>query len=125
MALWLFKTEPDCYSYADLRRDGRTAWDGITNALALKHLRQIRPGDRVWLYHTGGEKAVVGEAVVESADDGTVTVRPVRELARPVTLAAIKHEPALAGWELVRLPRLSVVPVTAEQWQHVERLAAG
>jgi predicted RNA-binding protein with PUA-like domain len=124
MALWLFKTEPDCYNFADLRRDGRTVWDGVTNALALKHLRQVRAGDRVWFYHTGNEKAVVGEIVVESADGaGTVVVRPVRPLEHPVTLARIKAEKALAGWELVRLPRLSVVPVTEAQWRRVEELA--
>jgi predicted RNA-binding protein with PUA-like domain len=134
MAHWLFKTEPDCYSFDDLERDGSTLWDGITNALARKHLRQAQPGDRVWYYHTGGEKAVVGEARVvggpqsdPTADDDAngvaVTVKPVRRLAHPVTLARIKADKLLASWELVRLPRLSVVPVTPEQWSRVEELA--
>lgn len=134
MAHWLFKTEPDCYSFTDLERDGSTLWDGVTNALARKNLRQVQPDDRVWYYHTGGEKAVVGEARVvggpqpdptaEGDKNGVaVTVRPVRRLAHPVTLARIKADKLLAGWELVRLPRLSVVPVTPEQWSRVEELA--
>jgi len=134
MAHWLFKTEPDCYSFDDLERDGSTLWDGVTNALARKHLRQAQPGDRVWYYHTGGEKAVVGEARVvggpqadptaeDDANSVAVTVKPVRRLAHPVTLARIKADKPLASWDLVRMPRLSVVPVTAEQWARVEELA--
>jgi predicted RNA-binding protein with PUA-like domain len=123
MALWLFKEEPTHFSYADLEQAGRAVWDGVRNALALKHLKQVRPGDRIWLYHTGGEKAVVGEMEAVSAADGVVTVRPLRRLPRPVPLAAIKADKTLADWELVRLPRLSVMPVTAAQWRRVEELA--
>jgi len=124
MARWLFKEEPSHYSFADLERDGTTTWDGVANALALRHLRAVRPGDRVLLYHTGKEKAVVGELEVVAAagDESGVTVRPVRRLQHPVPLSRIKSEAALADWELVRLPRLSVMPVTGAQWRRVEEL---
>jgi predicted RNA-binding protein with PUA-like domain len=130
---WLFKEEPDHYSFADLERDGSTFWDGVTNSLARQNLRKVRQGDRVLYYHTGREKAVVGEMVVLSdpAPDPTsddpkgvgVEVRPVRRLRAPVTLARIKADPALSGWDLVRLPRLSVMPVTRGQWRRVEELS--
>ena len=133
MAFWLFKEEPDHYSFADLQKDGSTTWNGIKNPVALKNLRTVRRGDRVFFYHTGKEKAVVGEMrVTEGAQtspddpmDVSVEVAPVRPLARAVTLAEIKSDPALAGWELARFPRLSVVPVTEEQWQRVEALSRG
>ncbi len=128
---WLFKEEPEHYSFADLERDGQTVWDGITNALALQYLRQVRAGDRVLYYHTGKEKAVVGEmravsnaqTTTDDAKAVSVPVRPVRRWSRPVTLARIKQDDWLAKhWDLVRLPRLSVVPVSAEVWQRVEAL---
>jgi predicted RNA-binding protein with PUA-like domain len=129
---WLFKEEPSHYSFADLERDGSAVWDGVANALALQHLRKVRPGDRVLFYHTGKEKAVVGEmeVVTSPASDPevtdekevAVTVRPVRRLQHPVPLSRIKADPALADWELVRLPRLSVLPVTDAQWRRVEAL---
>jgi predicted RNA-binding protein with PUA-like domain len=135
MALWLFKEEPDHYSFDDLQRDGTTLWDGVANALARQHLRQVRRGDRVLFYHTGKEKAVVGEMKVvgdpkpdPEGDDlkaVVVEVEPTRKLPQPVPLKVIKSDPLLAGWDLVRLPRLSVMPVTAEQWHRVEELAAG
>jgi predicted RNA-binding protein with PUA-like domain len=131
MAYWLFKQEPGCYSYADLERDRTTVWDGVTNSLARRNLRQVKPGDRILFYHTGKEKAVVGEMRAvgnpqpdpESDDPKSVVVevRAVRRL-HPVTLGQIKDDPQLAGWDLVRLPRLSVVPVTEVQWQRVEQL---
>ncbi len=133
MALWLFKQEPNCYSFADLRRDGRTVWDGVGNPLARKYLRQVKRGDRVLFYHTGKEKAVVGvmRAIADArpaptADDpGAVVVEmgPVRALARPVPLAEIKKDPVLAAWDLIRLPRLSVMPATEAQWRRVEELS--
>jgi predicted RNA-binding protein with PUA-like domain len=131
MARWLFKEEPSHYSFADLERDGSAVWDGITNALALQHLRKVRPGDRAFFYHTGKEKAVVGVMEVAAGpatadgDEGTavVTVRPVRRLQHPVPLSRIKSDKSLAGWELVRLPRLSVMPVTDAQWRRVEELS--
>ncbi|MBX9627246.1 MAG: EVE domain-containing protein [Gemmataceae bacterium] len=135
MANWLFKTEPDCYSFADLARDGSTVWDGVANPVAQKHLRAAKPGDRAFLYHTGGEKAVVGVMEVTAGptpDPGdpagkrvVVTVKPVKPLGRPVTLAAIKADGAFADWELVRLPRLSVMPVPAELWGRIEDMARG
>ncbi|MBI3770830.1 MAG: EVE domain-containing protein [Deltaproteobacteria bacterium] len=131
---WLFKTEPSCYSFAQLERDGRTTWDGVANALARKHLRAVARGDRVLVYHTGDEKAVVGiaEAVSDAYPDPkaradvravVVDLEPTRRLPRPVTLAALKARPGLAAFPLVRLPRLSVMPVSAAEWKEVERLA--
>lgn len=133
MARWLFKEEPDHYSFADLERDGSAVWDGVTNPLARKHLRSISAGDQVLYYHTGGEKAIVGVAKVvtgpeldSTADDPkavVVTIAPVSRLRKPVPLAVIKADSALADWELVRLSRLSVMPVTEGQWQRVEQLS--
>jgi predicted RNA-binding protein with PUA-like domain len=133
VAKWLFKEEPDHYSYTDLERDGTTLWDGVTNALARQNLRKVRKGDRVLYYHTGKEKAVVGEmvAVNDATADRSVAdpkavvvkVKAVRKLQHPVSLKRIKDDPALAGWDLVRLSRLSVMPVTDEQWRRIEELS--
>jgi predicted RNA-binding protein with PUA-like domain len=130
---WLLKSEPDCYSYAQLVKDKKTVWDGITNALARKHLRTFQSGDEAFFYHTGDERAVVGILKVVSApkpdpagdDDKSVVVdvKPVKLLSQPVTLAQIKADPMLAKWDLVRLSRLSVVPVNDEQWARVLELA--
>jgi predicted RNA-binding protein with PUA-like domain len=130
---WLFKEEPSHYSFQDLQRDGTTAWDGVTNNLARKNLRQVRRGDRIFLYHTGKEKAVVGELVAvrdaEPEPGGTdagavvVQVRAVRQLPHAVSLARIKRDAQLKEWDLVRLPRLSVLPVTEGQWRRVEELS--
>jgi predicted RNA-binding protein with PUA-like domain len=134
MALWIFKQEPTCYSFSDLRRDGRTLWDGVGNALARKNLRQIKRGDLVLFYHTGKEKAVVGvmRAAADAreaptADDPkavVVEVEPVGPLPRPVSLAEIKNDPVLADWDFVRLPRLSVTPLSEVQWKRIEELSA-
>jgi predicted RNA-binding protein with PUA-like domain len=133
MAYWLFKEEPDHYSYSDLEREGSTLWDGVSNNLARLHLRQVRRGDRILYYHTGKEKAVVGEmrAVSDAGPDSNsedpkavvVQVRPVRRLRHPVTLGRIKEDALLDGWDLVRLPRLSVMPVTENQWRRVVELS--
>ena len=133
MAQWLFKEEPESYSFDDLERDGSTVWAGVTNALAQKHLRAIRKGDHLLFYHTGKEKAVVGvmEAVADPAPDPSdpagkrvvVTVKPVRKLATPVTLAAIKADKAFAAWELVRVARLSVMPVPDGLWKKIEKMS--
>jgi predicted RNA-binding protein with PUA-like domain len=133
MAYWLFKQEPGCYSYADLERDGQTLWDGIRNNLARQNLRQVKPGDRIWLYHTGKEKAVIGEmtAVGEPLSDPNgsdpravaVLVRSVRRLLHPVSLERLKGDAQLRSWELFRLPRLAIVPVTEDQWRRVEELS--
>jgi predicted RNA-binding protein with PUA-like domain len=122
---WLFKQEPACYSYADLEHDGGTEWDGVSNALALKHLRQVKAGDCVLFYHTGKERAVVGEMVVVGVGGGepsAVKVAPVRRLT-PVTLATIKGDSLLREWDLVRLPRLSVVPTSERQWKRILELS--
>lgn len=132
MSFWLFKEEPGTYSFADLKRDGTTTWGGVTNALAQKHLRAIRKGDRIFFYHTGDEKAVVGvmEATADPQSDPddaagkrvVVTVKPVRSLAKPVSLAAIKADKSFADWELVRISRLSVMPVPSELWAKIEEM---
>ena len=134
MARWLFKEEPTHYSFADLVRDGRTLWNGVTNNLALQHLRLVRARDEVFFYHTGKEKAVVGvmrvvsdprqDSDTENAKMVVVEVEPVRPLARPVTLAEIKADAVLKGWDLTRLPRLSVVPVTDVQWRRIEEMSS-
>jgi predicted RNA-binding protein with PUA-like domain len=131
---WLFRQEPTCYSFADLERDGTTVWDGVNNNLARQNLRKVKKGDRVLYYHTGKEKAVVGEMVVvegpmpdpKSDDDKAVVVKvqAVRRMQHPVSLARIKKDPALADWELVRMSRLSVVAVSSSQWRRVEELAS-
>jgi len=132
---WLFKEEPDHYSFADLEKDGETLWDGVSNALARRHLREVRPGDRVLYYHTGDERAIVGEMRVvtgatsepAAADPKAVVVKvkAVRAWPRPVTLERIKADARFAGWELVRLPRLSVMPVSQKHWDLLEKMGFG
>ncbi len=130
---WLLKTEPSVYSFAQLQNDRRTVWDGVKNAMALKNIGQMRKGDHVLIYHTGDEKAAVGTGTVLSdpypdpkQKDPKLLVfdlAPLAALPRPVSLAEIKAHTAFAGWELVRLPRLSVMPVTPTHWAEVHRLA--
>jgi predicted RNA-binding protein with PUA-like domain len=125
MAYWLFKEEPTHFSYAELEAAGETIWDGVKNALAKKYLLQVREGDEILFYHTGTEKAVVGvmkalsDAQCDENSEVTVRVAPARRLPKAVTLAEIKADPALADWELTRLPRLSIMPVSAAQWRQV------
>ncbi len=129
---WLFKQEPEEYSFADLERDGETWWDGVTNPLARKHLAQVKAGDRVLFYHTGKQKAIVGEMKVvagaaadPNSDDPkaiAVQVRPVRLWTQPVTLEEIKNTPLFKDWELVRISRLSVMPVSPELWRRLEAM---
>ena len=131
MAHWLMKSEPGVYSWDDLVRDGGTQWDGVRNNAARLHLRAMRAGDEALFYHSGAERAVVGIMRITGAGepDGEdrawvkVPVAPVRALARPVTLAAIKAEPRLAQMELIRQSRLSVAPVRNEEWAVVLELA--
>jgi predicted RNA-binding protein with PUA-like domain len=133
MAYWLFKEEPDHYSLEQLFRDKRTVWDGVENNLALQHLRSVQKGDHVLYYHTGTEKAVVGVMEVvkgpyrdpkrDEARFVVVDVKPVRRLVRPVSLADIKSNPRFADFALVRISRLSVMPVTDEEWAEIERLS--
>jgi predicted RNA-binding protein with PUA-like domain len=130
---WLMKEEPSNYSYDDLVRDGRTAWTGVRNPLAQKHLRSIHKGDRIFFYHTGNEKAVVGiaraagPAYPDPADKTgklyAVDVEPVKKLPAPVTLASIKADRAFASFPLVRMARLSVMPVTDDEWKRIEGMA--
>ena len=132
---WLLKTEPSAYSFAQLQKDKRTCWDGVKNPQALKNLSQIKEVDLLFVYHTGDEKAVVGVARALSAAYAdpkkndpkllVIDLAPQAPLSRPVTLAEIKASDAFRGWELVRLPRLSVMPVSAEHWKEIERLARG
>ncbi len=126
---WLLKSEPGDYSFEDLERDGQTVWDGVGNNLALKHMRQVQPGDEAFYYHTGRQRAIVGIARVESeaypdpdrSDERRVVfdVSPVRRLERPVTLDAIKARQGFEDWELVRIPRLSVMPVPDRIWSDI------
>jgi predicted RNA-binding protein with PUA-like domain len=130
--MWLFKEEPSSYSFDELLKDGKTVWSGVRNPLAQKHLHEVKKGDRIFYYHTGNEKAVVGIARAvgnaypdphdESGKSAVVEVAPVKKLRRPVTLAEIKADQAFTSFLLVRLPRLSVMPVTDAQWARIEKM---
>jgi predicted RNA-binding protein with PUA-like domain len=134
MAYWLFKSEPDAFSFDDLVKAGKAGseWTGVRNFTARNHMREMKKGDRGFYYHTGDEKAVVGivevikEAHPDSTDDsGTwecVDLRAVEPLPKPVTLVAVKAEKTLAEMVLVRLGRLSVQPVSAAEWKTVCRM---
>jgi predicted RNA-binding protein with PUA-like domain len=129
---WLFKTEPDEYSYDDLERDQKTVWDGVSNNLALKNLREVRLGDQILIYHTGAEKAIVGlaEAMNDAYPDpkgndekaAVVNIKPKRRFPRPAPLAEIKASEKLKEFDLVRLPRLSVMPVSNEHWEVLQEM---
>ena len=133
MAYWILKTEPSTYSFDQLEAEGRTTWDGVKNAQALIHIRAMKRGDQLLIYHSGDGKALVGLARAASdpypdpdADDAkfaVVDVEPVRRLASPVPLARIKAEPLFADLGLVRQGRLSVMPVAPEQWRRLVALA--
>lgn len=133
MAYWLCKTEPGEYGYDDLERAGTDVWDDVRNFTALRHMRAMQPGDLALIYHSGRERAIVGVAEVVSeprpdpdAGDERIVVVDVRarsRLPRPVTLAEIKAHPAFADWELVRIPRLSVMPVSKERWRLIMEMA--
>ena len=135
MAKWLLKTEPESYSWDDLVRDKKATWDGVSNALALKHIRSMKKGDLALIYHTGNEKQIVGVAEVTSdaypdpkeADERKVVVdlKPKSKLKSPVTLSTIKSDPTFKEWELVRISRLSVMPVPDAMWKRLEKLAQG
>ena len=131
-AKWLLKSDPEHYSFQDLEREGKAVWDGISNNLALKNLRNVRRGDKVLVYHTGEERAVVGLA--EAASDPypdpkqkdarlvVIDLQAKGKLARPVTLDEIKKTTALNGFDLIRLSRLSVMPVTDAQWSTILKM---
>jgi predicted RNA-binding protein with PUA-like domain len=130
---WILKTEPSEYGFADLTRDRRTRWEGVSNPVALKHLRSMLEGDDALIYHTGNEKSLIGLARIVSQpypdpkrDDPRLVVVDIeagRPLPRRVTLAEVKAEPAFKDLGLVRLSRLSVVPVEPEQWTRLLRMA--
>ncbi len=134
MAYWLLKTEPDTYSWDDLTRDKKAVWDGVANNTALMHIRKMSKGDLAIIYHTGGERAAVGIAEITKApypdpsgdDDrlAVVDLKPKKKLARPVTLDELKLDKTFAGWDLLRIGRLSVVPVPEKMWARIEELAA-
>ena len=131
---WLFKEEPANYSYDDLARDGRTSWTGVRNPVAQRNLQSVKKGDRIFFYHTGDQKAVVGiaraagGAYPDPADKTgklhAVDVEPVRKLKSAVTLASIKADKFFATFALTRIPRLSVMPVTDEQWDRIEKMSS-
>jgi predicted RNA-binding protein with PUA-like domain len=132
---WILKTDADTYPFDRLVSERRAVWDGVSNALALKHIRSMAKGDHAFIYHSGDEKALVGLARIVSdpypdpkSDDPKLAVVDVEAgdwLAHPVTLAAIKADPAFAELGLVRMSRLSVVPVPADQWKRLLSLARG
>ncbi len=132
MGLWLVKSDPESYSFADLERDGRAVWDGVANALALRHLGGMRPGDECLIYETGTVKAVVGHARVASAPRPDPTAGDPRRLvvdleagarlATPVPLAAIRADARFAELPLVRQPRLSVMPLPKAAWRALRAL---
>jgi predicted RNA-binding protein with PUA-like domain len=129
---WLFKEEPTHYGFDDLVKDKRTVWSGVKNPLAQKHLHAVRKGDRIFYYHTGDEKAVVGIAKAlgdaypdpndKTGKQAVVDVAPVKKLPRAVTLAEVKAEAAFKDFPLVRISRLSVMPVTDAEWTRIEKL---
>ncbi|MFL5297756.1 MAG: EVE domain-containing protein [Phenylobacterium sp.] len=133
MARWLVKSEPEKYSFEQLQKDGRTVWDGVRNNTAALHLRAMKAGDEVFYYHSNEGLAVVGVAKVvkEHFIDPTdpagryvaVELAPVRPLKQPVTLAQMKANPALAEMAMLRLFRISVSPVTDQEWAEILRMA--
>ena len=124
---WLFKSDPDTYGFPELQRDKETRWDGVSNPVALRNLRECKKGDRVLIYHTGDEKAIVGfaEIVREAYPDPkqkdpklvVVDIKAGKKIATSVTLASVKARKEFADFALVRLSRLSVMPVTDAQWK--------
>ncbi len=119
---YLLKTEPSTYSFAKLQQEKTTVWDGVSNPVALKNLRAMKPGERLVIYHTGDEKSAVGTATVVSVDasdprNPQVKIKAGKAIAKPVTLAAVKANPLFADSPLVRQGRLSVVPLAAAQYK--------
>jgi len=123
---YLLKTEPSVYSFENLLRDKNTVWDGVTNPVALRHLREMKPGDRLVIYHTGDEKSAVGTASVVSVDaseakNPVVRIKAEKGIEAPKTLAEIKQQKLFAESPLVRQGRLSVVPLTTAQYSFLTR----
>ena len=130
---WLFKEEPSHYSYDDFVKDGTTMWSGVKNPVAQRHLHAVKKGDRVFYYHTGDEKRIVGIAKAtgdaygdpkdKSGKSAVVDIAPVRKLKRPVTLKEIKADPSFSDFPLVRISRLSVMPVSDAEWSRIEKMS--
>ncbi|MBV6623107.1 MAG: EVE domain-containing protein [Rivularia sp. (in: Bacteria)] len=130
---WLLKTEPNEYSYTDLETENTTVWDGVKNALALKNMRTMLPGEQAFIYHTGKERRIIGIAKIASIAYPdpklndlkrlVVDLRAELKLPEPVTLKQIKQDEKFIGFDLLRLPRLSIVPVSSQYWQHLLELA--
>lgn len=135
MSYWLLKTEPGDYSWQDMQRDGKVAWSGITNTTALMHIRTAQDGDLAFFYHTGGERRIVGVVRIQGAPYPdpklgnpklvVVDVECVGPVKRPVDLDELKAVTELKGWDLLRIGRLSFVPVSAAHWKVVTRLTGG
>jgi predicted RNA-binding protein with PUA-like domain len=132
MRYWILRSEPDAYSWDDLVRDQGTEWNGVRNYTARNFLKEMQPGDQALFYHSNTEKAAVGIMEITRAwqpdgDDGkwaSVAVNPVRKLAKPVTLEAIKAEPTLSALEMLRQSRLSVTPVRDAEWTQLLAMGA-
>jgi predicted RNA-binding protein with PUA-like domain len=134
LAYWLFKEEPTHYSYDKLAIEGKTEWTGVRNNLALKYLRQVKKGDLIFYYHTGGERQIVGimkalddcfaldGVAIDSSKNVAINVAPVKKLKHVVSLATIKEDRRLSDFLLVKISRLSVIPVTDEQWKILNSL---
>ena len=133
MSRYLFKEEPSSYSYDEFAKDGHVTWTGVKNPVAQKNLRSVKKGDLVFFYHTGDEKSVVGiakalgDAYPDPADKAgkasVVDVAPVEKLPRPVTLAEMKADAGFKDFALVRISRLSVMPVSDAEWARIEKMA--
>lgn len=133
MAHWLLKTEPSEYSFSTLVKDGKTVWSGVNNNLALQYLRKMRKDETVFIYHTGEERQIAGIAEITSnpypdpnLKDGkrvVIDLKPLSALNTPVTLAQLKADSSFADFELVRLGRLSVMPVSNEHWKQIIAMA--
>jgi predicted RNA-binding protein with PUA-like domain len=133
---WLFKEEPAHYSYDDLVKDDSTSWEGVHNNLALKNLRQVKKGDQIFYYHTGDEKSIVGimkamgdaysvdtKTPLPTSKEVGVKVEPLRKLKNPVSLHEIKANSKFKDFLLVKISRLSVMPVTREQWEEILKMS--
>jgi predicted RNA-binding protein with PUA-like domain len=135
MSYWLAKSDPDTYGWSDLVRDGKTSWDGVRNFRARNYIRAMKPGDQVLFYHSGKEKSVVGimkilsepyaERTAEEPIWSAVDVSPVWTLKIPVPLSRIKAEPSLRNIQLVRVARLSVMPLEKQQFQTIVSMGGG
>jgi predicted RNA-binding protein with PUA-like domain len=132
---WLFKEEPTNYSYDAFAKDGSAVWSGVKNPVAQRNLRSVKKGDLVFYYHTGDEKAIIavakatGDAYPDPNDKTgkafVVDIAPVKKLARPVTLKEIKADAAFKDFALVRISRLSVMPVSDREWTRIEKISRG